>query len=315
LKISNETKIGALTAVSIAILIIGYSYLRGNDVFSRSNKFYAIYKSVEGLAVSKPVLVNGFQIGRVSRMQLQPDGRTIVEFKIEPDYNIPNNTLAKLESTDLLGSKAIVFELGNSKEYAENKDTLRADIQGSLAESLQPIQRKAELLIGKVDSSLAAINKILNPEFQRNVDRSFASIANSLQTLEGTTKKIDNLVGSQTTHINNILANAETASGGLKTTVDNMNDVTGNFKKVSDDLANSKIKQTLDNANKAVADLQAVMAKINSNGGSLGLLMNDDKLYQNLNNASKSLDDLFIDLKAHPKRYVSFSVFGGKKND
>jgi phospholipid/cholesterol/gamma-HCH transport system substrate-binding protein len=112
--------------------------------------------------------------------------------------------LAKLESTDLLGGKAIVFELGNSKEYAENKDTLRADIQGSLAESLQPIQRKAELLIGKVDSSLAAINKILNPEFQKNVDRSFASIANSLQTLEGTTKKIDALVGSQTTHINNI---------------------------------------------------------------------------------------------------------------
>lgn len=315
MKISNETKIGALTAISIAILIIGYSYLRGNDVFSRSNKFYAIYKSVEGLSISKPVLVNGFQIGRVSRMQLQPDGRTIVEFKIEPDYNIPNNTLAKLESTDLLGSKAIVFELGNSKEYAENKDTLRADIQGSLAESLQPIQRKAELLIGKVDSSLAAINKILNPEFQRNVDRSFASIANSLQTLEGTTKKIDNLVGSQTTHINNILANAETASGGLKTTVDNMNYVTGDLKKVSTDLSNSKIKETLDNANKAVADLQAVLAKVNSNNGSLGLLLNDTKLYENLNSASKNLDDLFIDLKAHPKRYVSFSVFGGKKKD
>ncbi|MES2274716.1 MAG: MlaD family protein [Bacteroidota bacterium] len=314
MKISNETKIGALTAISIAILIIGYSYLRGNDVFSRSNKFYAIYKSVEGLAVSKPVLVNGFQIGRVSRMKLQPDGRTIVEFKIEPDYNIPNNTLAKLESTDLLGSKAIVFELGNSKEYAENKDTLRADIQGSLAESLQPIQRKAELLIGKVDSSLAAINKILNPDFQRNVDRSFASIANSLQTLEGTTKKIDNLIGAQTTHINNILANAESASGGLKTTVNNMNDVTDNFKKVSNDLANSKIKETLDNANKAVADLQAVMTKVNSKDGSLGLLLNDDQLYKNLTNASKNLDDLFIDLKAHPKRYVSFSVFGGKKD-
>lgn len=314
MKISNETKIGALTAISIAILIIGYSYLRGNDVFSRSNKFYAIYRSVEGLAISKPVLVNGFQIGRVSKMELQPDGRTIVEFKIEPQYNIPVNTLAKLESTDLLGSKAIDFELGNSKELAEDKDTLRADIQGSLAESLQPIQKKAELLISKVDSSLAAVNKILNPEFQKNVDRSFASIANSLQTLEGTTKKIDNLIGAQTTHINNILANAETASGGLKTTVNNMNAVTGNFKTVSDDLAGANIKQTLDNANKAVADLQAVMAKVNSNKGSLGLLLNDDQMYKNLTDASNNLNNLFIDLKAHPKRYVSFSVFGGKKD-
>lgn len=314
MKISNETKIGALTAISIAILIIGYSYLRGNDIFSRSNKFYAIYKSVEGLTVSKPVLVNGFQIGRVSRMQLQPNGSTIVEFKIDPQYNIPNNTLAKLESTDLLGGKAIVFQLGNSKDYAENKDTLRADIQGSLAESLQPIQKKAELLIGKVDSSLAAINKILNPEFQKNVDRSFASIANSLQTLEGTTKKIDALVGSQTGHINGILANAETASSGLKTTVNNMNDMTGNFKKVSQDMANSNIKQTLDNANKAVADLQSIMAKVNSKDGSLGLLLSDRKVYDNLTNATKNLDDLFIDLKAHPSRYVSFSVFGKKKD-
>jgi phospholipid/cholesterol/gamma-HCH transport system substrate-binding protein len=247
-------------------------------------------------------------------MELQPNGRTIVEFKIDPQYDIPANTLAKLESTDLLGSKAIDFELGNSKELAENKDTLQADIQGSLAESLQPIQKKAEMLISKVDSSLDAINKILNPEFQRNVDRSFASIANSLQTLEGTTKKIDNLVGSQTTHINNILANAETASGGLKTTVNNMNVVTGNFKQVSDDIAASNIKQTLDNANKAVANLQNVIAKANSNKGSLGLLLNDDQLYKNLTDASNNLNSLFIDLKAHPKRYVSFSVFGGKKD-
>ncbi|PTQ96817.1 phospholipid/cholesterol/gamma-HCH transport system substrate-binding protein [Mucilaginibacter yixingensis] len=314
MKISNETKIGALTAISITILILGYSYLRGNDVFSRSNKYYAVYKSVEGLSVSKPVLVNGFQIGRVSNMQLQPDGRTIVEFKIEPQYDIPDNTLAKLESTDLLGGKAIVFELGNSRNFANNKDTLRADIQGSLAESLQPIQRKAETLINKLDSSLAAINNILNPDFQRNVDRSFASIANSLQTLEGTTKKIDNLIGTQTGHINGILTNAEVASAGLKTTVNNMNDVTGNFKTVSSDLANANLKQTLDNANQAVANLQAVITKINSGKGSLGMLANDPQMYKNLTDASDNLNKLFIDLKAHPKRYVSFSVFGGKKD-
>jgi phospholipid/cholesterol/gamma-HCH transport system substrate-binding protein len=106
------------------------------------------------------VLVNGFQIGRVSKMQLGTDGQTTVEFKIDPQYNIPDNTLAKLQSTDLLGSKAIVFELGNSTVYAEDKDTLRADIQGSLAESLQPIQKKAEVLISKVDSAMGAINNL-----------------------------------------------------------------------------------------------------------------------------------------------------------
>ncbi len=313
MKISNETKIGALTAIAITILILGYSFLRGNDIFSGSNKYYAIYKSVDGLSVSKPVLVNGFQIGRVSKMKLLPDGHTIVEFKIEKQYSVPSNTLAKLVSTDLLGGKAIVFEYGNSNTYAEDSDTLRADIQGSLAESLQPIQMKAESLIGKLDSSLAAINKILNPNFQKNIDRSFMSIANSLQTLEGTTKKIDALVGNQTEHINGILTNAETVSSNLKNSSDHLTGITENFEKVSNDVANANIKQTLDNANKAMADLQQTINKINSGKGSLGLLINDNKMYNNLNAASASLDSLLIDLKAHPKRYVSFSVFGGGK--
>ncbi len=222
--------------------------------------------------------------------------------------------MAKLESTDLLGGKAIVFELGNSKILAENKDTLKADIQGSLAESLQPIQKKAEQLMTKLDSSLAAINKILNPNFQKNVDRSFMSIANSLQTLEGVTKKIDNLVGTQTRHIDGILSNAEVVSSNLKTSTVHINGMATNFEKVSNDIAAANIKNTLDNANKAMADLQAVIAKINTNQGTLGLLMNDDKVYKNLADASNNLNSLFIDLKAHPKRYVSFSVFGGKKD-
>jgi phospholipid/cholesterol/gamma-HCH transport system substrate-binding protein len=312
MKISNETKIGALTAISITILILGYSFLRGNDVFSSANKFYAIYRSVEGLTISKPVLVNGFQIGRVSKMELHADGRTTVEFKVDKQYNIPDNTLAKLQSTDLLGSKAIVFELGNSTKYAADQDTLRADIQGSLAESLQPIQKKAEVLITKVDSALGAINKIMNPRFQANVDRSFTSIANSLQTLEGTTKKIDAIVGAQSSHINTIMANADIASSNLKNSTASLTGISTNFERVSTDLANSNIKGTLDNANKAVADLQATMAKINSTQGSLGLLLNDTKMYDNLNSASGNLNNLFLDIKAHPSRYVHFSVFGKK---
>ena len=314
MKISNETKIGALTAIGITVLILGYSFLKGNDVFSGSNKYYAIYKSVDGLSVSKPVLVNGFPIGNVSKMTLRQDGHTVVQFKVDRKYNVPSNTLAKLVSTDLLGGKAIVFEYGNSNTFADDNDTLRADIQGSLAESLQPIQTKAENLITKLDSSLAAIYKILNPNFQKNVDRSFTSIANSLQTLEGTTKKIDALVGGQTSHINNILANAESVSGNLKNSTANLTGITDNFQKVSKDIANANLKQALDNANKAMADLQATISKLNTNQGTLGLLLNDDKMYNNLKEATANLNALFIDLKAHPKRYVSFSVFGGKKD-
>ena len=311
--ITNETKIGVLTAIAITILILGYSFLRGEDVFSGSNKFYAVYKSVDGLSVSKPVLVNGFQIGRISKMKLLPNGRTLVEFKIDHQYNVPSNTLAKLVSTDLLGSKAIVFEYGNSNTYAQDNDTLRADIQGSLTESLQPIQMKAENLISKLDSTMGSINRILNPGFQKNVDRSFVSIANSLQTLEGTTKKIDALISSQTEHVNGILTNTETVSSNLKISSVHLTGITENFDKMSNDLANSNIKQVIDNANKAMTDLQATIGKINGDKGSLGLLLNDDKLYNNLKTASKNLDTPVYRCQSTSKALCNFLCFWREK--
>ncbi|RKR83249.1 phospholipid/cholesterol/gamma-HCH transport system substrate-binding protein [Mucilaginibacter gracilis] len=315
MKISNETKIGALTVVALAILILGYSFLKGNDVFSTENKFYAVYSDVSGLAVAKPVLVNGFQIGRVSKMRLLPSGHTLVEFKVQDKYDIPKNTIAKLEG-DILGSKTINFEYGNSKTFAVSEDTLQAFVKGGIAESLQPVQKKAELIIGKMDSILTSVNAIMNPRFQKNVDRSFNSIANTLQALEGTTQKVDALVGNQSVRINNILANVESISANLKSSNKYLSGTMANFNKISDDVAKGHIKETLENANKAVADLQATIAKINAGQGSLGLLLNDDKMYNNLKDASANLNNLFIDIKAHPKNYVSFSVFGGgKKKD
>jgi phospholipid/cholesterol/gamma-HCH transport system substrate-binding protein len=314
LKISNETKIGALTAIGITILILGYSFLRGDEVFGGANRFYAVYGNVDGLTISKPVLVNGFQIGRVSKMKLQKDGSTLVEFSVDRQYEVPKNTIAKLGSAGLLAGKAVIFTYGNSNISAEDKDTLKAEIESNIMDNLQPIQTKAESLINKLDSSLAAINKVLNPNFQKNVDRSFVSIANSLQTLEGTTKKIDALVSTQTVHINSILANTEDVTSNLKASSAHLTSITSNFDNVSNDIASANLKQTLDNASKAVADLQATISKMNSTSGTVGALLNDRQVYDNLKNVTAHLDSVFIDLKAHPGRYVSFSVFGGKKN-
>jgi phospholipid/cholesterol/gamma-HCH transport system substrate-binding protein len=314
LKISNETKIGALTAIAITVLILGYNFLRGNDILSREQRFYAVYSHVDGLNVSKPVLVNGFQIGRISDMKLQPSGKTVVEFKINKDYPISENSVARLISTDLLGNKAVEFELGNSTVYAENKDTLRSNVERSLAESVQPVQKKAEVIIAKMDSLLTSVNTILNPAFQKNVDRSFKSIATTLETIEGTTKKVDGLVGSEGGRIGKILANFESISSNLRNNNEHISHIVANFDQLSNQVAKTNIQETLNNANKAVTDLQTAISKINNGQGSLGLLLNDDKLYNNLNNSAADLDKLMQDLKANPKRYVSFSVFG-KKND
>lgn len=311
MKIANETKVGILAAFSIALLIIGYNFLKGNAIFSSETVLYARYPRVDGLAVSKPVLVNGFQIGRVDKLQLQSDGSIMATLKIKGKYEIPKNSIAKLESTDLLGSKAIVMQLGTGTDFAEDGYTLNANVQKGLLETVQPVQKKAEMIIGKMDSILTSVNSILNPNFQKNVDKSFNSISSTLASLESTSKKVDNLVGSEGSRISAILANVEAISSNLKQNNQKISAILNNVNSITDQVAAANFKQTLDNANKAVADLQTIVGKINNGQGSLGLLVNDAKLYDNLNNASKNLDNLMIDLKANPKRYVHFSVFGG----
>ncbi|HEY0177605.1 MAG TPA: MlaD family protein [Pedobacter sp.] len=315
MKITNETKVGILAAFSIAVLIIGYNFLKGNSIFSSETVLYARYTRVDGLGVSKPVLINGFQIGRVDKLVLQPNGEILATLKIKGKYDIPKNTVARLESTDLLGSKAIVMSLGSSKDYAQDGDTLNSNVEKNLMEAVQPVQKKAELIIGKMDSILTSVNTILNPDFQKNVNKSFNSISATLASLEGTSKKVDGLVGTEGKRISAILANAESISANLKNNNEKINSILEHINTITDQVAAANFKQTIDNANKAVADLQGIVSKVNDGKGTLGLLVNDTKMYDNLNNASKNLDNLIIDLKANPKRYVHFSVFGGGNKD
>ncbi|MEH6307117.1 MlaD family protein [Olivibacter sp. CPCC 100613] len=312
MKISNETKVGILATVAIAVLIIGYSFLKGNDVFTSENKFYASYDRVDGLSVSKPVMVNGYQIGRVSKMNLQPNGEILTEFKIKQDYAIPSNTIARIASTDLLGGKAIVFELGDSKDYAQDGDTLKANIQRNILEQVEPVQKKAEAVVAVLDSVLSSINNTINADFQRNFNRSIASIANTLNTLEHTTTQVDAIVGTQRTKLSNILSNVESISANFKDNGERITSILTNLESVTDQVAKANFQETIQSANTAVADLQHIVDNINNGKGSVGLLLNDEELYNNLNNASKNLDCLMIDLREHPSKYVHFSVFGKK---
>lgn len=312
MKISNETKVGIMATVAIAVLVIGYSFLKGNDVFSSENTYYAVYTRVDGLTVSKPVMVNGYSIGRVAGMELQPDGTILTTLKIKGDYAIPANTMARLASMDLLGSKAIVFELGNSQAYAQDGDTLKANIQQNFLDQVEPVQKKAEAVVATLDSVLNDIHSTLNPGFRRDFNRSIHSIANSLSTLENTTSQVDELVGTQKSKINSILSNVESISNTFKENGPKIDAVFSNLEQVSDRVAKADFEKTIDNANQAVADLQSIVSNINSGQGSLGLLLNDDELYDNLSKSSKNLDRLMIDLRENPGRYVHFSLFGRK---
>ena len=310
MKIANETKVGVLAVVAIAILVLGYSFLRGNDVFSREITLYSTYDRVDGLTESKPILVNGYQIGRVSKMELQRDGRIRTEFKVKRDYAVPANTVALLASTDLLGGKAIVFELGDSSVYAADGDELPAGIQKNIMEQVEPIQKKAEDIAAVLDSVLNSINGAINKDFQHNFNRSINSIANSLQNLEGITQQLDGLVVSERGRISQIVGNVESITSNLKDNNERIGNVLANLDSITDQVAKADFAQTIVSANQAMADFQSITDRINQGQGSIGMLLNDEQLYDNLNQASKNLEELIADMKAHPGRYVHFSVFG-----
>lgn len=310
MKLTTETKVGILAIVSIAILIIGYSFLKGNDVFTKEKVYYAKYARVEGLTVSKPILVNGYQIGRVSSMKLLPSGQILAEFKVHKQYSVPSNTIARIANTDFLGNKAIIFDLGDSESTALSGDTLDGGINQNILEQIEPVQKKAEAVVLVIDSILTSINNTINPEFQTNVNRSIASIANTLNTLEHTSKQLDGLVGVEKSKISGILTNVELITSNLKDNNERINAIFNNLESVSDQAAKANFTETLDKANLAVADFQSLIDGINKGNGSLGKLLNDDELYTNLEDASKSLDNLIIDMKQNPNRYVHFSIFG-----
>lgn len=310
MKVATETKVGILAIVSIAILIIGYSFLKGNDVFTKEKIYYAKYSRVDGLTVSKPIMVNGYQIGRVSKMTLLPSGQILTEFKVDKQYSVPNNTVARIASTDLLGSKVIVFDLGDANVYAINGDTLASGINQNILEQVEPVQKKAEAVIFIIDSILTSINNTITPQFQSDVKRSIASIANTLNTLENTAKQVDGIVGIEKSKISNILSNVESISTTLASNNERISLIFNNLESVSDQAAKVNFTETIAKANQAVADFQAIIAGINQGNGSLGKLLTDDGLYNNLEDASKSLDKLIIDMKHHPGRYIHFSIFG-----
>ena len=303
---SKEIKVGLLAIVAIAALVIGYNFLRGSNVLSSDHTYYATYPRVDGLNVGALVALNGIKVGQVKEMVLQPEKGNSVRVALELDKGIVvgDSTTASLGGS-LLGSKAITLTLGkNSKNYTGGEE-IRTVTPSSIADAFQA---KALPVLDTVGATLANINGFLNKDAQ-------TSIQGTLQGARASTEALQKLITANQANINQITRNLAQMSSALNKTTGKLDKIAVNFAQLSDSLKSAPVGPALRRLNSTLADAQTTVQSFNAaltdQKGSMGRLLHDSTLYNNLAATTASSNELLTDLKANPKRYVHFSVFGG----
>ena len=307
MKLTREVKTGILAIGSILLFIFGYSFLKGTNLFQDSRIFYVKYQNVEGLAKSAPVTINGLTVGKVNDIGFaNEDGGLVVKFTVESDFAFSRNSMVKIYSAGLIGGKSLgIFPEYNANNLAKTGDTLRGQIDlgmlDAVSKALGPLQNKLTTTLTSVDSLLAGFNEVLNKDSRANLQSAIKGLNSTMSSLNGASGKL-----------NSLLANN---SDKLDRTFTNLDDMSMNFSKLSDSLAQLEIGRLVSDLEKVVSGFDAIVTKIDNGEGSVGKLINDEKLYDNLEGASKQLEQLLQDLKLNPKRYVNISVFGKKQKE
>jgi len=310
MKISNETKVGALTAIAIVVLILGFNYLKGRNLTDRSDKLYAIFPDVRGLAVSNAVFINGLQVGKVADMHEKDKNLSgiIIGINLTKDINIPKNSVVTITS-ELLGSTALDIVLGDSKTLAEHGDTLATkenlSVMGEFTKSINPAINNANEALVQLQMLIKRLNEIVDPRTQTNIQGIVTS-------LNSTSQSLDRLLNDKNGSLARSLGNIELVTGNLAKNNDKINNTLTNLDKASANFANLKLDDAVQSLKNTMVKLESAVNKIDSKQGTLGLLLNDSKLYDQLLMTNRSLTTLIDDLRVNPKRYVNISVFGRK---
>jgi len=303
--------------IAVVILAVGYwglNFLRGTSLFKKTSKYYVYYERIEGLNESSPVTVNGYKIGQVSKISFLPenDCKLLVTLEITDEFQLPDSTVARIYSMDLMGSKGVELIFGKSGEYLHPNDTLIGEIEQSLKDQVSvqmlPVKNQAEDLMKEIEKAIAVISYIFNEETRDNLEQSFASIKTTMTYIENSAYGLDTMLTRESGKISRILSNVEFISLSLRNSQDEINNVINNMSSFSDTLAALEVSNTILQANQALTEFNSIMEKVNAGEGTIGQLLNDDKLAIQLEEAAVNLDKLLKDLRLNPKKYVNFSL-------
>ncbi|MGB0880056.1 MAG: MlaD family protein [Polaribacter sp.] len=302
---SKEFKIGIIAVLIIAIFLWGYNFLKGQNLFGSNVRHFKVeYSNIAGLSKASLVTINGLKVGKVEKIKFNQDitkrGQLIVRFSMDDDFQFSKNSVVKIYSPNPLAGSNLAIVPDYNGEMAVSGDLLKGEIESSLftsiGERLDPLQQKIEKVIVRADTLFSGVNKILNEKTIKGVNSSVTNLAATIYELKQTVKSVNSLV------IDN--------KNNLGITLENTKNITANLSKLSDSLATININNIVKKAENTVSNFNELSKKINSGNGTFGKLMTDKKLYDNLEAATKELEELLREMKLNPKRFVHFSLFG-----
>lgn len=308
MKLSREVKTGILAIGAILLFIFGYSYLKGTNLLEKNRTFFVEYDNVEGLASAAPVTINGLVVGKVNDIAyLNKTGKLVVKFSVEEeDFQFSKNSMVRIYSSGLIGGKSLgIYPKYDSENLAKSGDTLVGSIEDGMltavTKALGPLEKKVNGTLATVDSLLITFTKLLDDDTRENLQGAIANLNTTMKSLNGASGSLDGLLRN----------NADK----LDRTFTNLDEMAVNFNSLSDSLAQLETGKLVSDFQSVITKFEGIAAGIENGEGSVGKLLKDDKLYENLEGASRQLEELLQDLKLNPKRYVHISVFGRKNKE
>lgn len=305
LKISQELKAGFIAVVGICASIFGLNYLKSSSLFDSSKTFYAVYDHVGGLQSGTPVSLNGFNVGTIQNVGfLNQRGQLLVTLSITSNFEFSKNSVAELYDTGIIGGKGIqIVQRFDNAQLAQSGDTLPTAVKPGITELVQqkltPLQLKVEDAISNADSLVVAINNVLDVNTQANLRQTSAELLEISKSLNGITASLDDLMAQ--------------SNSDIKSTLKNTNQISQNLKEMTDSIPADDVAAIVSESKQITKKLSAILEQLEKGEGSLGKMMSNDELHQNLLNTSKELELLLQDLRLNPKRYIDISLFGKKQ--
>jgi len=315
LKYKKEFVIGLTVVVAIALLLFGIQFLKGINAFSSNRTFYAAYDNIQGLVPGSGINYKGNKIGVVQDNVLDENKNWITVLNIsESALDFPKDSKAKLETT-VLGESSIQIILGESSEMLKNKDTIMVDYKFGITElatqKIVPIETKVNVLLNKLNKSLASIDTVLGTDGE-NLRRMMISLRQTVTTLNSTVQDVDNVVKGSSSDIKKTLENIASITENVKKSNVKITNLISNFSDMSDSLKGADIAGTVMQTKSALAEVTKMMEEINNGNGTAHQLIYNDELINNMNAMLQETERLVLNIKTHPKRYLQFAVFGGK---